>query len=415
MSKYESMRLFSMQHGGVRSAAVQEELQRRLQGGGAFVFPLRVNGYNTFVALCPELLELIGSIYVKHLKLVRFSAKLRKEILYHANASAMLEEIQQSNEYEGVSSTRREIRAAMDDVGQERSDKRFFGMVRKYNMLLGSDEIPLRTSTDIRRLYDEFVLDEVVRENPKNAPDGVIFRVSQAEVVSPHEQTIHVGVSPETKVIEAMDQALSVLNDPRIDLLIRAAVFHYMFCYIHPFYDGNGRMDRFISSYVLSDIYEKSACLRMAYIIKSHRSTYERMFKEANDERSMGDLTRFVIEFLRFFEEAIDDARSTLTECGAAHSAAEYALEVVITRVNPRLKPYRFLLRRMLIITLFGHADLDVRQIALSTKSSEKRVRRALDQCGDLVKRKKDGRKYVWCIDLQALTDAAMNAMPETE
>ena len=58
----------------------------------------------------------------------------------------------------------------------------------------------------------------------------------------------------ESKIIETMNQALTLLNDEDIDVLIRSAIFHFVFGFIHPFYNGNGRMARFISSYKMSDV-----------------------------------------------------------------------------------------------------------------------------------------------------------------
>lgn len=46
-----------------------------------------------------------------------------------------------------------------------------------------------------------------------------------------------------------MDAALKILHSQDFPLFVRLGLFHYFFAYIHPFYDGNGRMDRFIISY----------------------------------------------------------------------------------------------------------------------------------------------------------------------
>ncbi len=35
--------------------------------------------------------------------------------------------------------------------------------------------------------------------------------------------------------------------------LVSIAVFHYLFGYVHPFYDGNGRMARYLSSIFCSE------------------------------------------------------------------------------------------------------------------------------------------------------------------
>ena len=167
---------------------------------------------------------------------------------------------------------------------QKRDGKRFISMVRKYLILQSDKSIPLSTSQDVRNLYDEFIADEIARDDPGDQPDGEIFRKSPVHVSNSHGDTIHEGLFPESKIITAMDSALSILNNDDYDILIRVALFHYFFGYIHPFYNGNGRMTRFISSYMLAKVFSKSACLRISYVIKEHRSKYYELFQNANDK-----------------------------------------------------------------------------------------------------------------------------------
>ena len=399
MQKYNEMRVFCLQNGGEHAPIVKEEVQRRRQSEACYLLPFEINGNQAFVFLCKELDLLRNSIYQKHMK--------------HMN---LVSQIHQSNEYENVHSTRREIRDAMEDVhaNEPTSTKRFYGMVKKYTMLISKTEIPLRTSSDIRKLYDEFVLDEVTRENPDNIPDGIIFRKDATHVVARHNETIHNGLMPESKIIEVMDQALSMLYDEDIDPLIRIAVFHYMFGYIHPFYDGNGRISRFISSYMLSRYFDTSACLRIAYVIKDHRTIYQRIFKEANDTRSMGDLTRFVIEFLRFFENAIDDAYMALEERHNKHQYYKELLEQYI-EMHQNINRYGGILLYLLTIELFGSNSSSTKEIAEYSYCSENTIRTCMQICGDLVlKVKRNGtNKYFWRINLGVLDQLAEQCAEE--
>ena len=61
-------------------------------------------------------------------------------------------------------------------------------------------------------------------------------------------------------MIETMDAALKTLHSQDFPLLVRLGLFHYFFSYIHPFYDGNGRTDRFITSYFLKKNFHFYEC-----------------------------------------------------------------------------------------------------------------------------------------------------------
>lgn len=83
-----------------------------------------------------------------------------------------------------------------------------------------------------------------------------------------------------------MNKALAILNDKSIECVFRISIFHYLFGYIHPFYDGNGRTSRFISSYLLSKEFESIIGYRMSYSIKENINDYYKAFKVCNDPKN---------------------------------------------------------------------------------------------------------------------------------
>ena len=87
-----------------------------------------------------------------------------------------------------------------------------------------------------------------MEEDPKNRPDGILFRKGQTEIKSATDKILHKGIYPEEKIFAALEKALAFLGDGRIEGLYRICLFHYLLEYIHPFYDGNGRLGRFVVS-----------------------------------------------------------------------------------------------------------------------------------------------------------------------
>ena len=364
-----------------------------------------IKSSDSFVVLNPELSALISSIYQADKKLTMLSAQIPAYALDQFVATSMVEEIQQSNEVENVNSTRKEIKDALDAISQGRHGKRFVSMVRKYMILQSNKEIPLFTCQDVRNLYDDFIADEVVREDPNDQPDGEIFRKSPVHIDNGHGQRIHEGLFPESKIITAMDSALSILNNENYDILIRVALYHYFFGYIHPFYNGNGRMTRFISSYMLSKYFSKSACLRISYVIKEQRNKYYELFKNANDKRNRGELTGFVMGYLAFFREAIDGTYVTLEEKKSLYQKYEQKLNAWIDKnMNKLTSTQRFCFVYMLQTDLFGDSSMDISSIIFIMECSEKTARKILADAGSLLKTTKDGRKLIWHINLDTLS-----------
>ena len=230
----------------------------------------------------------------------------------------LIDEIVLTNEIEGVHSSRKEIGDALSALESQSEAKnkrvRFVGMVNKYLKLWRSERAPLQTCEDIRALYDELVLEEVLAENPRHRPDGKVFRKDQTELTSPTGKVLHTGVMPESRIIDMTTEALRFLNDDSMEALYRVCAFHYMLEYIHPFYDGNGRLGRFIMSDRIAEILHPLLAYRLSQTIRENLKHYYDAFKVCNDFRSMGEITPFMTMLLGMIERAGTDLATSLNE-----------------------------------------------------------------------------------------------------
>lgn len=261
----------------------------------------------------PELIKKVVEITRIDKAISQLSNSLPGIALKQYINKCLIDEIVITNNIEGVHSTRKEIGEILDDL-EGKSGKRFFGLVNKYNALITGNYVSIKNSRDIRKLYDEMFLTEIIEENPKDAPDGEIFRKDNVNVIDSRQKVIHHGLYPESKIISSMDDAINILNDDNIDPLFRISIFHYLFGYIHPFYNGNGRLNRFISSYYLANTLESIMGYRLSYTIKENINKYYKSFKVVNEEINKGDITPFIFTYLDFIKEAAINLRDGLTE-----------------------------------------------------------------------------------------------------
>lgn len=290
--------------------------------------------------------------------------------------SCMIEEIQSTNEIEGVRSTRQEIRKAIFAQGKYNPDVRLWGIVNKYNKIINDENIKLKTCEDIRNLYDDFILDEIKRNNTSDIPDGNIFRKNSVDIVSGTQKTIHRGVYPESKIIDYMTKALQFLHDDSVSIFIRIAVFHYLFGYIHPFYDGNGRTSRFITSYFLSKNLHPTIALRLSVLIKQHKNDYYKLFENTNSQINCGDLTPFIIWSLEFIASAITSTYKLLFEKYELFSSLNQKLDELLKNEDKTTKRvYNVLLQAAVFSDMGATSQEIVQTLKLSKRTIDARIK----------------------------------------
>lgn len=287
----------------------------RTQSPATYRLPLSIsiNGEKKelFFVSTFDMMQIRNHITSLNAELEKVLFQLPRVAIEQYKFNCLIREILKTNEIEGVRSTKAEIKDAI--IGQEERKKRFEGLAKKYVILEADDgnQIPLRVSQDIRNLYDEIVLDEIEKDEH---PDGEVFRKSSVDVYSPTQKVLHRGVFPEENIINKMDDALEFLNHGECDDLIKIAIFHYYFGYIHPFYDGNGRVSRFISSYLLSKTLNPLVSFNLSLIIKENIKQYYQGFKDCNEKMNIGDITPFCIMFLSLIDKSLCEVVDELKE-----------------------------------------------------------------------------------------------------
>lgn len=273
--------------------------ENRFNSEATIKFPLKINNNQCFFFFHNEISSLITNLNILEKRVEKAYDSLPSVAKSQYVKKSLIDEIQFTNEIEGVISTRKDINDIIEDIIlSNKNNDRLESIITKYYMLKNDISIELNTSKDIRDLYNEILYHEIKKDDPKNLPDGKLFRKNTVHIFRKSEKFIHEGINPESKIIEYLDEALKILNDKNINPYVRIAIFHYLFAYIHPFYDGNGRLARFISSYELSKNFNPIISYRLSMTIKENLTKYLDAFKYTNDPRNKGDLSTFVYEFL---------------------------------------------------------------------------------------------------------------------
>lgn len=394
------MEYLSLYKAGFINDINEKELyNKRFNAPNTIHFSIEVNEKPSFLYLNNELLSLLEQIQILNTRIIKKRFEASTDLidaweLYHS----LTREIMITNEIEGIASTRKEITDLLE-TKKPKEYKRLYGLVNKYrDILLKSKEfVPITDSSKLREVYNDILIQDIEKNDPNNIPDGLIFRRDIVNIVS-STKTIHKGIYPESKVIEAVDSALKILNDNKLPCILRVAIFHYFLGYIHPFYDGNGRISRYISSYYLSQTLDPIVALRLSIACKNRQKDYYEAFKITNDTRNLGDITYFVLLFLDIFkdglEEYLDDLTDKIDRYNYYHNKV---LEIDLDKSD------KSILNIIIDYTLFYLKDIDLATLVDVTKLSKSTVskRLAILEEKKLVVRKREGRKTTFTFNLE--------------
>lgn len=386
----------------------EESYRLRFDGEYSVKLNLSIGNAPAFFVQTAEIYRLLTDILRMNHAVSNLCLALPPAAIFQFTRRCLIDEIVLTNNIEGVQSTRKEISDILDELEQKsKGKKRFQGLVLKYDMLMTKQELPLESCQDLRDIYDELVLEEVKEEDPANLPDGKWFRKGPVSVYSPSQKELHKGLSPEERIISTLEQALAFLQDDSCEILYRIAIFHYLLEYVHPFYDGNGRLGRFICSYLLSQELEPVIGYRLSYTIKEHITEYYRAFSLCNDPLNKGDLTPFLLMFLHIVHDSMRKLKESLQEG--------------FTRLNRLWKTFPALLEAedredeklletcylLLQAALFSENGVPTDVVLHHTKMSRGTLYRRMEKIPpDLLVKRKQGNTNYYSLNVEKLEEA---------
>ncbi len=142
-------------------------------------------------------------------------------------------------------------------------------------------------------LAHKIMTSELIKESGR-------FRGKNAGVYQ-GDKLIHMGTLPEY-IPELINNLFLWLKNSKEHPLIKAAVFHYEFEFIHPFQDGNGRIGRLWHSLILSKWKKIFAWLPVESLVQKYQKEY---YIAINNSNRDGESTEFILFMLRIINETL--------------------------------------------------------------------------------------------------------------
>lgn len=130
------------------------------------------------------------------------------------------------------------------------------------------------------------------------------YRTDHVEVINSKLKTVY--KAPEYEKVEELMKKLIVYINTETDehIFIKASIIQFIFLYIHPFFDGNGRTARALTyMYLIKNGYNIFKSYSLSSSINNHRSQYYKSILKCEDKD--GDLTYFIDFIIRMMLNSI--------------------------------------------------------------------------------------------------------------
>lgn len=252
------------------------------------------------------------------------------KLLYTSQSSAygtkaLEEEIVATSAIESIDFNRDSVRNIMKGLApKDEEENRIFGLKQGFEFI--SHKENKITEENIFKLYmmaiGNFLDDE---SKPKQ---GNFYRHDTVYVMS--DRVEHSGIDLK-KLPEYMKSFIEFANESdNINDLLKATMLHFYIAYLHPYFDGNGRMARLIQMwFLIQKGYESTLFVPFSsYVEKSRRKYYDAYTLVEENYRLSGviDITPFLIYFTQnVYEKMTGDTvkANTLEKYNSALSSGE--------------------------------------------------------------------------------------------
>jgi len=221
--------------------------------------------------------------------------------------NAMEDEIASTLTIESIDFSRDSVRKILRGYAPvDESEDRIYGIKKGLDFI--SEPANAITEKNMHILYDT-AIGQYLSEGDKLLP-GVFYRHDSVYIVG--QELEHTGL-PCTKLPDYMGKLIEFINvDSLMNDLLKAATIHFYIGYLHPYFDGNGRMARLMHLwYLRQQGYSSALFIPLSSYIEKSRKGYYNAYSLAEENLKISgvmDVTPFLVYFIENVYNKLDSA-----------------------------------------------------------------------------------------------------------
>ncbi len=211
---------------------------------------------------------------------------------------AMEEEISSTLTIENIDFSRESVRKILAGYApSDVSEDHIYGIKKGLEYISNPEN--LITEENIHTLY-QLAIGDFLEDNDKLL-SGNLYRHDRVYVLG-GKDIEHIGLSHQ-RLNEYMSDFVAFINDNiKINDFCKAAIIHFYLAYLHPYFDGNGRMARLLHLwYLVQKGYSATLYIPFSSFIQKTKSKYYNTFTQVEDNAKISgvfDVTPFLVYFV---------------------------------------------------------------------------------------------------------------------
>jgi len=210
--------------------------------------------------------------------------------------SSLEQEIKSTLSIENIDSSRESVRRILSGMAPQNKDEEYIYGIKKGLEFVNNKE-NIITEDNLKILYDTAIGRYTSEEN-KLLP-GNLYRHDSVYVVG--NKIEHTGIN-HTMLKKYMKNFISFINSEFDgNELVKSAMIHFYIAYLHPYFDGNGRIARLVQLwYLVQSGYSSTLFIPFSSYINKTKEKYYKAFTQIEENMKISnllDITPFIVYF----------------------------------------------------------------------------------------------------------------------
>jgi Fic family protein len=265
-----------------------------------------------------------GVVYIENYASVNQSAVklLLQAQREHYGIKAAEDEIVATSAIESIDVSRDSVRKILKGMApNDEQESRILGV--KHGLEFIADTSNKITEENLYKLYMMSVGDFLSDDN--KLAEGSFYRNDTVYVISDHIE--HSGLDYK-KIPEFIKLLIEFINsEDDINDLIKATIIHFYIAFVHPYFDGNGRMARLVHLWFLVQKgYQSALFIPFSSQIEKSRKAYYDAFTTVEENKKISgkiDVTPFILYFINNVYNKMNDGSVTVETLGVYNDAVK--------------------------------------------------------------------------------------------